>query len=82
MITNGMPVSTTVTIGPMSPKPKARLQNNAQARLGIARIATTQSLKKALTERDRPMPRPMTVPTTIAIAMPMPSRFNEIANVS
>ena len=82
MITNGMPVSTTVTIGPRSPNPKARLQNIAHARLGIAKMATTQSLKNALTDFDRPIARPMTVPITMAKAMPIPRRLSEMANVS
>ena len=82
MMTNGMPVRTTVMIGPMSPNPNARLQKSAQARFGIARIATTQSLKKALTDFESPMPRPITVPITIAMAMPVASRLNEIPKVS
>ena len=71
MITNGMPVSTTVMIGPVSPKPKARLQNSAQARFGMARIATTQSLKNASTALDSPIARPMIVPRIRAMTMPM-----------
>ena len=82
MMTNGTPVSTTVMIGPMSPKPNAKLQNSAQARFGMARIATIQSLKKALTALDSPIAMPMTVPITNAMTIPMPKRCNEIANVS
>ena len=82
MITNGTPVSTTVMIGPMSPKPNARLQNSAHARFGIARMATTQSLKNALTALDRPIAMPMTVPMTNAMTMPIAKRCNEIAKVS
>ena len=82
MMTNGTPVSTTVMIGPVSPKPKAKLQNSAQARFGIARIATTQSLKKASTALDSPIAMPMTVPMINAMTIPMAKRCNEIAKVS
>ena len=82
MMTNGTPVSTTVMIGPVSPKPKARLQNSAQARFGMARIATIQSLKNALTAFDSPIAMPMTVPITMRWPFRWPSRCNEIANVS
>ena len=82
MMTNGMPVSTTVMIGPRSPNPNARLQNSAQARFGIARIATIQSLKKALTALERPIAMPMTVPMINAMTIPMAKRCNEIAKVS
>ncbi len=82
MITNGMPVSTTVMIGPVSPNPNARLQNSAHARFGIARIATTQSFRNASTARDSPIAMPMIVPRIIAMTMPMANRCNEIPNVT
>src|SRR5215203_196530 len=82
MITKGIPVRTTTMMGPVFPKPKAMLTNSAQARLGIASTATTQSLKKALVPLDIPMARPITVPRPMAISHPTKRRFSEIQKVS
>ncbi len=79
-ITKGIPASITHRMGPTWEKPKTSPRNRAQTRAGMARMAITQSWKKASTALEMPMATPRIDPITTAIRKPMVSRAIDMAN--